>query len=772
MAAALNSSEIEEAMQRQVALTAEQVAKADELGDKWERVKRLIAEKTSNTGSGIADYYASGVVKMAQKWDSYFGTNLSTPSEKELQAKIAQNAKTDPSMVKPDLGELYQRKQVEKEEAAKAKERARAYETKKARDERENAETLRIAESNDRAILKIQGDVHKEAMTFDKEQHDTFVRLAMEKANKVVEVKELEREVNKKTYEEQRKQMAEMKKANEEAYEEQRRQGRDPKSMMDAGQWAEYNAGFARAIDSAQRMAGLFGTLRAGLADLGFGADSFAMKLAQGIEMGAAAKAQLLESANKNDKWGMASAGLGGLMSAYKSGSFMGGAATGAMLGSSLGKFIPGGGIVGAIGGGIIGGIAGLFGKKKAPTEKQLADEKYGGSSTEDLFGQMASKTEYATQGFLKLMNAAKGSAQYTQWMNQNLDLAAGGVSKMVDAMQYLGADGAIATAGAFSASFFNTLKSKGLAAATETFAPMFEKVNAQFAEMGLDPSQFGMDKIARYMQLGQDPKTAALLAGIGGNSDYLKGTLNAGYMTSDTLSGSGKIAKSTYDELRNQGLDEKEAYEQMADYLSAVQRASEASGEKIPAEIEKMIADAKANGIEFTKQPLDKLVDYNKEIRDILLAKLGGSSSSSTSGAGSNPSTDNVHYNPETGETEGWGPRPAGYPPSQPWPPEGAANPNMATGGLVRARPGGTWKRLGEAGEDEYVTPASRMGGGGGGGNVLHFVLGGPSFTPLNTAESQRALAQFQITETVRQLTNSPLVRQAVQIQSTRWRR
>jgi hypothetical protein len=37
-----------------------------------------------------------------------------------------------------------------------------------------------------------------------------------------------------------------------------------------------------------------------------------------------------------------------------------------------------------------------------------------------------------------------------------------------------------------------------------------------------------------------------------------------------------------------------------------------------------------------------------------------------------------------------------------------------MATGGMVRATPGGTIVRLGEGGEDEWVIPASKMGGGG----------------------------------------------------------
>lgn len=745
MAAALKSSDLEEAMRRQVAMTQEQVEKADELGDSWERVKQNINAATSSASSKVSNFYAGGVVKMAQKWDSYFGTNLSAPSEEELQAKIAQNAKNDPSVVKPDIGAIFAENKV-KEAARKENERkAKEWSSEKKRRE---AEELRAAEALERSFLKAQADNRKESDKFYDEQRDTFLRKTKDAADEVIRIAKEEADYKIEQMERREKRRAEIDEADMKAQDEQRERGL--RGDMNAEKWAAYNSGFERAIDSAQRMAGLFGTLREGLTALGFGAESFAMAMAVGLEMGAAAKAQMLASRQKNDKLGMASAGAGALMSAYKGGSVLGGAATGAMTGSAFGPW-------GAVAGGVIGGIAGLFGKKSA---KDKAKEKYKDVSNEDMFSQMASKTEYATKDFLKLMSAAKGTAAYTEWMGKNLDLAAGGVGKMVDAMQYLGKDGAVAVAGTFSSSFWNTLRQKGLSAATETFGPIFDKVSQQLTEMGLDPTSMGMDRVKRMMDIGRDPKTAALLGAVQGNADFLKGTLNSGYLNTTDLANSGKIASSTYNELRNQGLDARESYEQMADYLSAVQRASEASGQKIPDEIQRMIEEARANGIEFTKQPIDQLAGYTKEIRDFLLGK-GISSSSPSSGGGSN-----VSYDASTGTASGWGPRPPGYPSGMSWPPDSA--PSMGGGGYVEPRPGGTLVRLAERGEGEIVTPVSRAAAGGG----MTVVLGGPSFSPTTTAQDRRELAEFHARETVRGLRTSALVRYESQRAQRQWRR
>jgi hypothetical protein len=63
----------------------------------------------------------------------------------------------------------------------------------------------------------------------------------------------------------------------------------------------------------------------------------------------------------------------------------------------------------------------------------------------------------------------------------------------------------------------------------------------------------------------------------------------------------------------------------------------------------------------------------------------------------------------------------------------------NMATGGMVRATPGGTIVRLGEGGEDEWVIPASKIGGGGDSGSSVYIDLRG-ALVP--DRESMRELA------------------------------
>lgn len=54
-----------------------------------------------------------------------------------------------------------------------------------------------------------------------------------------------------------------------------------------------------------------------------------------------------------------------------------------------------------------------------------------------------------------------------------------------------------------------------------------------------------------------------------------------------------------------------------------------------------------------------------------------------------------------------------------------GLGLPHLAQGGRVRARPGGVLAVLGEAGEDEYVIPASRVHGGWGATNIINMPAG-----------------------------------------------
>lgn len=62
----------------------------------------------------------------------------------------------------------------------------------------------------------------------------------------------------------------------------------------------------------------------------------------------------------------------------------------------------------------------------------------------------------------------------------------------------------------------------------------------------------------------------------------------------------------------------------------------------------------------------------------------------------------------------------------------------DMATGGLVKARPGGTIVRLAEAGEDELVVPMSRLGRKSSGGTNITVVINGPA-DPAGTARAVR---------------------------------
>jgi hypothetical protein len=78
---------------------------------------------------------------------------------------------------------------------------------------------------------------------------------------------------------------------------------------------------------------------------------------------------------NNNQRFGMVSAGIGTLATAYGSGSMLGGAAGGAAMGAQIGSVIPGiGTAVGAIGGGLLGGLAGFFGGRSQRAAAERAE--------------------------------------------------------------------------------------------------------------------------------------------------------------------------------------------------------------------------------------------------------------------------------------------------------------------------------------------------------------------------------------------------------------
>ena len=85
---------------------------------------------------------------------------------------------------------------------------------------------------------------------------------------------------------------------------------------------------------------------------------------------------------------------------------------------------------------------------------------------------------------------------------------------------------------------------------------------------------------------------------------------------------------------------------------------------------------------------------------------------------------TVNVHWNPDPLPTPGGGSAP--YEPYEaPEPPA----PPMARGGIVRARPGGTLVRVGEAGRDEAIVP---LGAGGAGGGTAVIQLDGRTIAEI----------------------------------------
>jgi hypothetical protein len=69
---------------------------------------------------------------------------------------------------------------------------------------------------------------------------------------------------------------------------------------------------------------------------------------------------------------------------------------------------------------------------------------------------------------------------------------------------------------------------------------------------------------------------------------------------------------------------------------------------------------------------------------------------------------------------------------------------PNFGAGGIVRARPGGTLIRVGEAGRDEAITPLGR--GGGRGEQHYHFHFPNAAIVDSKTVKHAAALVAPEI--------------------------
>jgi hypothetical protein len=221
-----------------------------------------------------------------------------------------------------------------------------------------------------------------------------------------------------------------------------------------------------------------------------------------------------------------------------------------------------------------------------------------------------------------------------------------------------------------FATLFFETVKDEGWVAASDSFREIFEKLKAHFGE-NMPASLQG---VARMMALSANPAVSPYLQAATAQGQFVGGAMQAGFFDASMQGDSVAIAKETLNKLRENGATDHEGYQALASLLQANVNAAIASGRGISSELQALLDEAKANGI-------DIVADINVQQLDVLRAiykQLGGTG---TEGGASNGGK------AYTGE----------------------GVPEFASGGMIDAGRG----RLAMLHGKEIITPANRVGGG-----------------------------------------------------------
>jgi hypothetical protein len=280
------------------------------------------------------------------------------------------------------------------------------------------------------------------------------------------------------------------------------------------------------------------------------------------------------------------------------------------------------------------------------------------------------------------------------EYVRGQLDSAAGGVAGMVSGINLVSPEGAAAQATIFAAAFWAKVKEDGIIAAAEAFGPAFDEIEKKLSEGGFDVSAI-FAPVREMMALSSNELFAGAAQGAAGLNDALKGLANSGYMTADSFAAFGNQARAAYDQAREGGASHEQALQVIAPLLSSMASTAANYSMALDPATASLIEQAKVAGIAFPVEPVDRMV----AAIDRLTQALGGDVPAAANSAQN--ALNGLHV-PDVG---GGGGGQYASP--------GEAPQNMAAGGYVPARAGGTLVRLAERGEGEYVVPESAAGGG-----------------------------------------------------------
>lgn len=282
-------------------------------------------------------------------------------------------------------------------------------------------------------------------------------------------------------------------------------------------------------------------------------------------------------------------------------------------------------------------------------------------------------------------------SPEIKAFVAEQLSRAATGVGGMVSSLKPQTEADAKAQATIFSAAFWATVKEKGILGAADAFKESFAKLS----ESGFDVSAI-LGPVDRIMGLAGNEAFRGAAEGANSLKEALEGIANAGYLTTDSFAAFQQQAGAAFQKAIEGGASSAEAFQTIAPLLQSLLSASQNYGINLDEGTKAMIEQAKAAGVAFKTEPIDRVASALERLIPAF-EKLVGLSHEAADGIGGMASA--------AGGLSGFGSM-NGIAKGEATP--GGGIPNMALGGYVPPRPGGTIVRVGEAGQGEYIVPKS----------------------------------------------------------------
>ena len=213
-------------------------------------------------------------------------------------------------------------------------------------------------------------------------------------------------------------------------------------------------------------------------------------------------------------------------------------------------------------------------------------------------------------------------------FVGQQLDASTAGVGKFIESLKSISVEAAgkigVDAGIIFGANFNALVEERGIVAAVDamqdSFASLKETLTKSLGEQGaasiLAPFAAAFDTIG-------NEKLRPIFEGIDGITQALKGLANAGFLTVDQFSAMQHATKTLFDEAIAGGANTKVALQAIAPSIQAAIRAAEQFGVPLDADTQRLKELAEQNGITFSTDPQQAMLDVLVEIAKVLGADI-----------------------------------------------------------------------------------------------------------------------------------------------------